>query len=54
MVIVRTDEEIDALEVWAAEGQDRGTHFSGMSYEDGIWYVLDWLRNPDAEFPGEE
>jgi hypothetical protein len=32
MKIIRTEEEIDRLESWAAEGQDSGTRFSGMSY----------------------
>jgi hypothetical protein len=41
MDIFRTEEEIDQLEAWAAEGQSNGTHYSGMSYEDGIRDTLD-------------
>jgi hypothetical protein len=54
MEIKRTEEEIDRLESWAAEGQDSGTHFSGMSYEDGIRATLDWLLGRREESPAEE
>jgi hypothetical protein len=36
MDIIRTEEEIDRLEAWVAEGQGMDSHYSGMSYEDGI------------------
>jgi hypothetical protein len=54
MQIIRTEEEIDRLESWAAEGQDNGTHYSGMSYEDGIRATLDWLLGQRDESPADE
>jgi hypothetical protein len=54
MEITRTEEEIDHLENWAAEGQDNGTHYSGMSYEDGIRDALDWLFGRRDNSPADE
>jgi alpha/beta superfamily hydrolase len=52
--ILRTEEEIDRLEAWAAEGQSNGTHYSGMSYEDGIRETLDWLLGRRDTSPADE
>jgi hypothetical protein len=54
MEIVRSEEEIDRLEIWAAEGQNNGTHYSGMSYEDGIRETLDWLFGRRDTSPADE
>lgn len=43
MEIKRMEEEIDRLKAWAADGQSRGTYYSGMTYEDGVRDTLDWL-----------
>jgi hypothetical protein len=44
MNVVRTDEEIERVEKWAFEGLNSGSHYYGMSYEEGILALLDWLR----------
>jgi hypothetical protein len=54
MEIVRSEEEIDCLEVWAAESQNNGTRYSGMSYEDGIKETLDWLFGRRDTSPADE
>ena len=54
MDIIRTEEEIDRLEAWAAEGQTNGTHYSGMYYEDGIRETLDWLFGRSDTSPADE
>jgi hypothetical protein len=54
METMRTLEEIDRLEAWAAEGQNSGTHYSGMSYEDGIRETLDWLFGRRDTSPADE
>ena len=54
MDIIRIEEEIERLEAWAAEGQSNGTHYSGMSYEDGIRDTLDWLFGRRDTSPADE
>jgi hypothetical protein len=54
MEIVRSEKEIDRLESWAAEGQNEGAHYSGMSYEDGIKDTLDWLFGRRDSSPADE
>jgi hypothetical protein len=53
-VIVRTDEEIERLEQWAMEGMSYGTHYSGMSYEEGIKETLDYLFGRRNFSPADE
>jgi hypothetical protein len=50
---IRSELEIARLENWAAEGVNDGTKFPGMSYEEGILSVLQWLQNKDAPYPAE-
>jgi hypothetical protein len=50
---IRSDREVADLENWAAEGVNEGTRFPGMSYEEGIQAVLQWLQNKDAPSPSE-
>ena len=54
MTIVRTAEEIARVENWAAEALDEGTRYPGMSYEQGIFDVLGWLRGDTDNAPDEE
>jgi len=54
MTIVRTAEEIARVENWAAEALDEGTRYPGMSYEQGIFDVLGWLRGDADNAPDEE
>ena len=51
--IVRSDEEINRVLNWAGEGLDQGAHFPGMSYENGILNMLDWLNGDSDEAPDE-
>ena len=39
----RTQEEIEQLYADAAEQMDSKSKFPGMSYEEGIMAVIDWL-----------
>lgn len=48
------DSELNALYNWACNEDDGGsTRYSGMTYEDGIKAVVDWLQGngdrPDLE-----
>lgn len=52
--IVRTQEEIDRVLNWAHKGREKGSHFPGMSYEDGILATIDWLTGYDDEAPDAE
>jgi len=54
MQIKRTEEEIDRLEQWAMEGMSNGTHYEGMSYEEGIKETLDWLFGRRDVSPADE
>lgn len=52
--IVRSETEINRVLDWAQEGEDQGTRYAGMSYEQGIkamyaWLVGDEDAAPDAE-----
>jgi len=53
--IVRTESEISALEIKIMHIQNSiGTKWSGMTYEDGLRDMLDWLTDEDADEPLEE
>ena len=53
--IVRTDEEIAKKETQIMEIQNSiGTKYSGMTYEDGLRDMLDWLTDEDADEPLED
>lgn len=53
MNIVRTEEQIARVENWAFQGIDQGTRYPGMSYEQGINDLLDWLRGDSDVAPDE-
>ena len=53
MKVVRHEEEIARVENWAMEGIDEGSKFPGMSYEQGIVDVLEWLRGDTDHAPDE-
>ncbi len=54
MNIARSDDEIARVENWAVEGVDEGTRYPGMSYEQGIVDVLQWLSGDSDHAPDEE
>ena len=53
MDVVRTEDEINALEDWCFEAEEEGTNYHGMTYEQGIRDAIDWLRDADVEGPHE-
>lgn len=53
MKVVKTDREIEDLRAWCYEAQEQGPHYPGMSYEDGITTVLDWLDGASDENPAQ-
>ncbi len=52
--IKRSGDEIDRVMNWAHEGQNSGTRYAGMSYEEGITAMLDWLTGISDEAPDDE
>lgn len=52
--IVRTDEEIDDVLDKCFEAEQSGSKYRGMSYEQGIRYVIDWLTQECMEHPFDE
>lgn len=44
------DELIDHVIDWCYEADATGTHYAGMSYEQGVMAAIDWLRG-EAEDP---
>ena len=52
--VIRTKEEILHVLDWAVEGINNGSHFGGMSYEDGIKYTIDWLLGRSDNAPDNE
>lgn len=54
MQIVRTDQEIARVENWAFAGQDEGTRYEGVTYEQGLIDMLEWLRGDTDHAPDEE
>ncbi len=54
MDIVRSEQEIARVENWAFAALDEGTHFAGMTYEQGLIDMLEWLRGDTNNAPDEE
>lgn len=54
MHIERNDEEIARVENWAVEALDDGTRYPGMSYEQGIVDMLEWLRGDSDHAPDDD
>ena len=53
MDVVRTEDETARVENWAVEGVDAGSHYPGMSYEQGILDTLQWLRGDSDHAPDQ-
>lgn len=51
--VKQTEEEINEVLNWAAEAQDDGSKFPGMTYEDGVKAMYDWLTG-DGDRPDKE
>jgi len=54
MHVIRTDAEIVELENVCTEHTNFGTKFRGMSYEDGILAVLQWLVEANQVGPMDD
>jgi hypothetical protein len=55
MELVRTEKEIDAVMDTVNKNQTQGlSAYSGMSYEDGLQAMYDWLVNKEIESPFED
>lgn len=48
-----TPNEIDNVLIWCFEAIDNGSHFPGMTYEDGVEAAIRWLQgegpSPEAD-----
>ena len=53
-MITRTQTEIDKQLNLVMEGIDEGSKYPGMSYEDGILAMYDWLTGQSDDAPMEE
>ena len=51
--IVRTNEEIEEVIAWVHEVLHEGTHYSGMTYEQGIDDFWLWLIGASDNSPAE-
>jgi hypothetical protein len=52
--IIRSESEINELLDKVSEGRNHGSKFAGMSYEDGIQAMYDWLVGNVDENPMED
>ena len=51
--IVRTDQEIERVINWTMEADQNGSHYSGMTYEQGVRAMYDWLIGDEDEPPDQ-
>lgn len=51
--IVRSDDEIHAQMDRAFDGLDRGSKYPGLSFEEGVQQMFDWLTGQSSEPPFE-
>ena len=49
--LVRTDQEIRDVIQWCFEANDNGSHYAGMSYEEGILVAIDWITGVSDDSP---
>ena len=54
MVIVREDSEINEILNWAAKGEDEGSKFPGMSFEQGVRAGIEWITGQSDVRPDQE
>ena len=54
MEIKKTEDELYRVLDWAMSCKNNGSHYPGMTYEDGIVYTLDWILGRSDEAPGDE
>lgn len=54
MDIVRAEHEVNRVANWAYMGIDEGTRYPGMSYEQGLVDMLDWLTGDSDRAPDED
>lgn len=49
-----TEDDIDRVIDWCHKGREYGSHYRGMSYEDGVIAAIDWLTGNVEEAPDAE
>lgn len=54
MAITRTETEINEQLDKAQEGVENGSKYSGMSYEEGVKYALEWVTGQSDDKPMED
>lgn len=55
MQIIRTEEEIEKVYAQAIKSEETGqTKFTGMTFEQGVIAMYDWLTRPSSENPFED
>jgi hypothetical protein len=47
-----TEQEIEEMISWCADAEDNGSHFRGMTYEQGIRAAIEWMLG-EGEKPNE-
>jgi len=52
--IVRTEDEINRVLNWAVDDSEFGSNFPGMSYEDGVREMYDWLVGDSEDAPDDD
>ena len=48
-----TQDDINRVIDWCHKGREQGSHYHGMSYEDGVMAALDWITGFQEEAPDE-
>lgn len=51
--LVRDAEDITRVMEWAMDGISRGTNLPGMTYEEGVVAMLDWLTGVTDDPPDD-
>lgn len=54
MEVVRTDKEIEKVLDKAIDGVAKGSKYPGMSFEEGVREMYDWLTGDQDEPPLED
>lgn len=54
MMVIPNQSEINEVLNWCAEGEDEGSHFPAMSYEEGVRAGIEWVRGDTDERPDAE
>lgn len=53
-MIMRAEDEINEVLNWAAKGEDEGSKFPGMSFEQGVRAGIEWIMGESDVRPDQE